>query len=310
MGWGTEGVVGQNVPMSDEPISTPPAAMTPIPEPPTVLAAPPAPGLAPAAPAKQRWKPWLIVGVIVALVAAMFVVRALQKDPATFPKFDERRPSYGTIRIRNTITESFTASYTATTQSNGDGSVIHVEGIDTTGLVGVDATSTQFEAIVSADELWVYDDTSSTWVKRAGPDASIFADAGYPLATLMASDYVPDSLRPFVTVKSVTEEKISGHDVTVYDLRLNLADYADSGAADYDEWAENLGITDPKVNTTLELAVDEDGVVWRMRSFSTLGATEVRSDTFEQLLEQLLPEEFEPPYPDTYFDEATGQQVG
>ena len=299
--------------MSDEPDELTPspaaAALPPIPQPPMVAAPPPAPSFVPAAPPKQRWKPWLIVGVIVALVAGMFVVRALQKDPATFPKFSEQRPSFGTIRVRTDYKEMLGQGYTTTTQSNAQGSVVHVKGVETASPLD-DTTGGPFEAIVSEDELWAYNDENSTWVKRAEPDADVFLSARYPLATLMASDYVPDSLRPFVTVKSVTEETVSGQAVTVYDLRLNVADYADSDAADYQQWADNLGITDPQANTTLELAVDQQGVVWRMRSFSTLGTTNAQSTTFEQLVETLLPEEFEPPYPDSYFDEASGQQVG
>ena len=74
-----------------------------------------------------------------------------------------------------------------------------------------------------------------------------------------------------------------------------------------------MGIEKPASNTTMELSVDDAGVAWRMTSFSTQvlgGQTEIRKSDFEQVVNKLLPQEYEVDYPTTYYDEATNQQVG
>lgn len=281
------------------------APFAPIPAPPLATPLPPAP----APKSKAKWRAFVPVVVVLALVGGVFAMRALKDDPPKFPTFTEVRPTFGTIRVRTDLQEMLGNSFTMTTESDAAGSVVHVSGVQSDITVN-NGVGTTFELIVSADEYWSYSPDDATWVKFAQPDANVYTEARYPLATLMVSDYVPDSLRPYVTLVKTTDETVSGQAVKVYDLRLDVAAYQKSGAADYQQWADNLGITTAEANTTLELAVDANGVVWRMRSFETLGTTASRTSTYEQLLEKLLPEQFVPEYPTSYYDEATGQQVG
>lgn len=258
-------------------------------------------------------RPLIAAGVVVLLVVVGLVVNGmLAKDPPSLPRFTEVRPTYGTIRMTITYSEQLGDGYSFISESNADAEVVHIAGSQSPDLLNGETTPTKFEYLVAADELWVYDFGQHTWMKAARPDADFYATASAPAVSLMFSDYIPESLRPYVSIEDVAEETVSGHKVKVYDLRLDLASYFNTGTDEYAPWAARMGIDKPAANSTMELAVDPDGVVWRMRSFSTmsLGQTQARDTDYEQVVTALLPGEFRPEYPTTYFDEATNQQVG
>ena len=257
----------------------------------------------------QRWRLWVVAGVALALVGGGAVMKVLKDDPPGLPHLVEQRPDFATIELRATFGQVTGDSIVYTSASDPAGTVVHVKGSEQTGSLTLNPTVESFELIVSADELWLYDNRTSRWIKSAAPDAETYAQASLPMVTLMLSEYVPDSLRPYVTVVSVTDETVRTRELKVYDLRLNVVAYEKSGAADYQQWADRLGIVEAKRNTSLELSVDADGVVWRVRSVGSIETGLTVSD-FEQFVMQLSQRPFEPPYPDTYFDEATGQKVG
>lgn len=295
-----------------DPNPTPYALPEPPPPPTAPLAAPQFEPVA-ATKAPSHRGVLIATAVVIVLVVAGLVVNSLtSKDPPSLPHFTEVRPTYGTIHMSVTYSEQLgSASYYAA-ESNAQADVVHIVGQDRPSPIDTTAQTTNFEYIVSADEFWAYDFGQAMWMKAASPSAEGYGSVKTVLTTLMFSEYVPDSLRPYISIKGVTEEKVSVHDVTVYDLRLDVVAYHDSGAADYDAWAERMGIDEPTANTTLELAVDNDGVVWRMRSFSTLslGQSQTRNTDYEQVVTALLPQEYQPDYPSRYFDEASNQEIG
>jgi len=262
-------------------------------------------------PAKsQRWRLWVLGGVVLALVVTSIVVRILQPDPPSLPHFNEQRPAYGTIHLHTKLSQLGGTSEDYITDSNDTGSVVYIKGSDQASVLDPNPTVTQFEYILSAKELWMFSTEDDMWVKTAEPDNEFYVANSNPVTMLMVSDYVPESLRKYLKVKSIEDGKVGSHTVKVYDMRLDVPAYRDSKSPDYQPWADRMGITVAKRNTTLELSVDANGVVWRMRSFSTIGTTGSNSATLDQWIEDLSTDKFQPPYPDTYYDEATGRTIG
>ena len=253
-----------------------------------------------------------VVVVVLLVVVGLVLNSVLTKDPPSLPHFTEQRPAYGTIHMTVTYSEQTGPEVSYTSESNASADVVHIVGVEKPGVLDYTSPDTKFEYIVSADEFWVYDFGQELWMKGMTPDAGSYAAARDTVTTLMFSEYIPESLRPYVAIEDVTDDTVSGHEVTVYDLRLDLASYHNSGAAEYDEWATRLGIEKPAANTTMELSVDDNGVVWRMRSFSTSGQGQAqwRSTDYEQIVDALLPADYRPVYPSTYYDEASNEVVG
>ena len=268
------------------------------------------PPYVPPAAKSQRWRLWVLGGVVLALVVTSIVVRILQPDPPSLPRIAEQRPSFQTIRVSTSFSKLGGQGDTYTTESDANGKVLHIKGSENSSSFDPNPTSTLFEFILAADETWSFDYEHDIWVKAAEGDTAFYEENQAAVTTLMLSDYVPDTLRPYVTVKSIKDDTVFGHVVKVYDMRLDVPAYRDSKAADYQQWRARMGIDAPKRNTTLTLSVDANGVVWRMQSYSSLGASGANASTYERRVEELSATKFQPPYPDTYFDNGTGRQVG
>ena len=255
---------------------------------------------------------WAVIVVLVLLVGgAVAFGLAKGDDDSAVPRFTEVRPAAGTIRVRTDVDETLAGNTSYVIESDLQGTVLHVVGSTSGNPLDTDTSDAgTFELIVSSTELWSYDPTSSVWIRAATPDAGLHTDASVAVRTLMFSEYVPDSLRKFVTVVKVSEDVVSGKSVKVYDMRVDAPGYQRSNAADYADWAARLGIEEAEENTTLELSVDENGVVWRMSSYDTLGTTGSKLDSYTQVVEEISTSTYQPPFPTTYFDEATGQMVG
>lgn len=260
-------------------------------------------------PSSKRWRVWvpiLVLGVVGAVVAAVVAV-SRSDDPPSVPRLTETRPAYGTVQVTVTISEISDPTLTYVVESDPAGGVMSVSGSDLGAPLDPTASATPFEAIVSNDAFWSYDFESSVWVKGP-PDAATYSELNGLVTTVMLSEFLPDALREFTALLTESDDTVSGHAVTVYDLRLNLPAFQREKPSEYQAWAARLGITEAFANTAIELSVDADGVVWRMSSSDVTDAG-LRTSTYEQVM-KLLPADYQQDYPTTYYDDVSGQMVG
>lgn len=250
----------------------------------------------------------MLAAVVIGALVVVAVVLTRDDSPS-LPHFAEKRPAFATITMRATFDSVVGDTTVIESESDAGAQVVHIKGSQESGSLTATPTVEAFEFIVSADEFWFYDTPTSQWVKAARSDASGYLQLSLPMVTLMVSDYVPDALRRYTTLVSVSDETVRTRELKVYDLRINAVAYQNASPDDYEEWALRVGLTEAKRNLSLELSVDADGVVWRVRSIGST-STGLSLGDFEQFVMELSEQTFEPPYPDSYFDEATGTQVG
>lgn len=280
-------------------------------QPPGYGAPPPygVPSLLAPKPSSKRWRIWVPILALVGVGAVVAGVVALSgaNDPPSVPRLTETRPAYGSVQADVSIWDMSGPTISYVVKSDAAGATVSVTGSELADPLNPTSSATPFEFIVSTDAFWNYDFENSMWVKGL-PDAATYTEINGLVTTVMLSEYLPDALREYTRVLDEKDDTVNGHAVTVYDLRLNLPAFQREKPSEYQAWATRLGISEALANTAIELAVDEDGVVWRMTS-SDVTDSGLRTSTYEQVM-KLLPASYQPDYPTSYYDEASGQMVG
>lgn len=260
-------------------------------------------------PSSKSWRIWapILALVVVGAVVAGVVALSGANDTPSVPRLTETRPAYGSVQVDVSIWDMSGPTLSYVVKSDAAGTAVSVSGSERVDPLNPTSSATSFEFIVTNDAFWNYDFENTVWVKGL-PDAATYIELNGLVTTVMLSEYLPDALRDYTRVLEEKDDTVNGHAVTVYDLRLDLPAFEREKPSEYQAWATRLGISEALANTAIELAVDDDGVVWRMKS-SDVTTTGLHTSTYEQVM-KLLPADYQPTYPTTYYDEVSGQLVG
>ncbi|MEQ1699558.1 MAG: hypothetical protein ABMA25_05575 [Ilumatobacteraceae bacterium] len=217
-------------------------------------------------------------------------VRASRGD-TTLPRFSAPVPTFGTATFH----------------------VVGPDGYDARVTTNFNATQVWYEFLPFSNEapggallanpavLFARENSTSGWrlTQKSGAgelhDSVSFLVVGF-------DQIVPLPLREYTSVRSSQATVLSGHQVTRYELRFDIAGMNEDQPAEYATWLSRLGPVGDADFMDFTVWVDAQGIIWK----GALGTSET---SLLWTLEYMGPEQFVVQFPTTYFNEQTGQQV-
>lgn len=206
----------------------------------------------------------------------------------TLPRYSAPPPTYGTATFHLLEHDGVDGRFTF----NADASQVWFE------VFPFSADTPDSTILANSGALFSRNPTDG-WILVDGKNSSELAPVLTPMRLMTFGRYVPDVLRPYVTVEAHASTVLSGRPVDEYALNYDIAAMRASEPAA----AHGLGFAGGGTFAHLVLTVDQQGVVWKAVLTDDVG------DTVSWSLEYLGPEPFVVQFPTTYFNTTTGQQV-
>ncbi len=166
---------------------------------------------------------------------------------------------------------------------------VTVEGGETTtGQIDVDAQdsiaqltlSDTNQHVIVADGFAYTEDGAGSWIRLPlEGELQFLSIVAQSLRVHTFAELVPELMQPYTTITKTEPASVSGHEVTTYQLQIQLAEYAKEEPADFARWADVYGFDgdEPPTLANLSLSVDADGIVWESETWDDTAPTDSRS---------------------------------
>ena len=173
----------------------------------------------------------VVLALIAGIVGAGYIFVQGFRDARALPAFDTERPAYGTVVITYEETAESGATSTGTVTASGDPSVFEIRS-DPGAAEPIHMTS---------DGTTIIDQTDAEWSTYAVTPESIRAIESLTRLP-MFEDYVPDVIRPFVSVADKSDVVVDGVGMERIELHIDHDDFAAADPVAAATWEVFIGL--------------------------------------------------------------------
>ena len=218
---------------------------------------------------KQRTPGKRFVAAVLVLVAlgllSFLVVSVVRQSSADLPRFVEVVPGYGTIVVDITSDDNARVRHDAVA-TDATGSVMSIV------VAAPSTTDVGLRTIIKGNDVYLLQPGTSQWVVQRGVDTRSFLPTPVPPGLHPLSYFVPEEMRPYISVTGSHKSTIAGRAVTEYSLNVNTSAFEAARFDAYNAWVTRTGATALVGRGQLVVAVDAHGVVWKYGTSNDLGA--------------------------------------
>jgi hypothetical protein len=203
----------------------------------------------------------VVLALIAGIVGAGYIFVQGFRDARALPAFDTERPAYGTVVLTYEETAETGAISTGTVTASGDPSVFEIRS-DPGAAEPIHMTS---------DGTTIIDQTDAEWSTYAVTPESVRAIESLTRLP-MFEDYVPDVIRPFVSVADKSDVVVEGVGMERIELHIDHDDFAAADPVAAATWEVFIGLENDErtSRTRLVITVDELGIAWVVESWSDI----------------------------------------
>jgi hypothetical protein len=205
----------------------------------------------------------LVVMCGFAVGAYVGVTRVLDKsNQDELPTFTTPAPAYESVTFQLSGIQAG-APFDVTVETDADDTVLHMIGLPDSGIL------TGQQVIIDGETAFVSSPDGAWTLQPYTDEFGSYSMLAESLKVFRFDDVVPASMRHFTELVSKSPDRVTGRDLTRYELSVRMGDFKTAEPDEYDDWSRRIGAVDVAPDVArFVFWVDDQGIVWQQSTYA------------------------------------------